>query len=110
MAQATKSTSSAPWPLPRILLPTTTDYHKNQDRIKSGQSPCGVCGRGIDMSRYDIHFVYTVDGSDLCSKREMEENAGWEMPIGNDCWKKHPEIHEYESESLRGDEKLPKAA
>lgn len=100
MAQATKSTSSAPWPLPRMLLPTTTDYHKNQDRIKSGQSPCGVCGRGIDMSRYDIHFVYTVDGSDLCSKREMEENAGWEMPIGNDCWKKHPEIHEYESSSL----------
>lgn len=83
----------------RLLIPTTPDFHKNLQKCGGGNNPCAICGRDIDTNKVGVKYVYTVDGGDLCSKEEMEYGAGWEMAVGPDCWKKHPEIHEYQTEA-----------
>src|SRR5438045_897904 len=80
-----------------LPIPSTPDFHKNLQTVKNGQEPCAICGRSVDVKNKEPHYVRTAYGSDLCTEEEAREAGGdaWDMPVGPDCWKKHPEIHPY---------------
>jgi len=65
-----------------LSIPSTPDFHKNLQTVKDGQQPCAICGRSVDVTNRDPHYVRTPTVSDLCTEEEAAEAGG--MP-GHAC-------------------------
>lgn len=79
-------------------IPFHPKFHENQSkaRNKVSEFPCAICGKGVDTAKEGCKFIYTAYGSEMCTKEEFEGlGDAWAMPVGPDCWRKHPEIHQY---------------
>jgi hypothetical protein len=83
-----------------IDRPLSPKYHKNIERTNAyaaGKTPCAICGCAIDDTKADM-AVHLVEGGLHLGKEGDEFDAagdvGW-YPIGPDCYRQHPEIHDY---------------
>lgn len=69
---------------------------ENEERLKDGQSPCAICGKGVNEPW--PHVAVVVDGGsdwartmDEANNKVAEREAGYmgAWPIGNECHRKH---------------------
>jgi hypothetical protein len=75
-----------------VLPFSGANFKNNQDKLKSGESPCAICGRMV-ASPYK-HYAVVVGGGDWARTREEEKDesdAGYmgEWGIGPDCHRKY---------------------
>ena len=66
------------------------NYGISSNKIKGGQSPCAICGRGIDDAAWP-HTAIVIDGGDGWGDDASPVDAGHmgEFPVGKDCHKKY---------------------
>jgi hypothetical protein len=78
-----------------VAIKRNVDY---KDRAKGDEVPCLICGKGVKGPW--PHALRLVFGGGMAGTAEeaASEPAGdvGAYPVGRSCWKKHPELHEYE--------------
>lgn len=92
LAELTQAEPDAP-PSTTIRIPRNADY---RDRATGGQSPCVICGRGVDQPDTLLELV---DGGDVAclpgtADVDLPSYLGLH-PIGSDCLHRHPELRPY---------------
>lgn len=68
------------------------NYGENSRHIKTGETPCAICGKGIKENNPNVIWIIVIDGGSSWGTYDSDENAPGYMggfPIGSDCWKKH---------------------
>lgn len=86
-----------------IDIPHTASYNLNCRKVKDGQMPCAVCGKGITMEGHRLWVHIHGGGGELVTETEANErnrdggeNADlYFHPIGRDCLRSHPELRPY---------------
>lgn len=83
-----------------VEIPYSPHFSDNLSRAsKVDALPCAVCGKAVTKPRYWVHVH--CGGSHLVTKEEaaMLDPAAdmYNFPLGNDCYRKHPELQPYAS-------------
>jgi hypothetical protein len=76
------------------------DY--NEDRLRPGEMPCCVCGKGIkrDNWKYSVHLfwgatvVTEAEAAELYAKGDGNGDMSF-YPLGAECYRNLPEIRPY---------------
>jgi hypothetical protein len=82
------------------------DHRQNEQRCKSGETPCAICGKGIKQGA-KVKWIHIHDGGQYVvteaeaavfdaedKVQNVSSELGW-WPVGNECMRKHPELKPY---------------
>jgi hypothetical protein len=92
-----------------IKIPQHPRYSENKDKFsKPNAQPCVVCGKAVTKPRWMVHVhdggLSLVTEKEAKTMDESEDLGAY--PLGNDCYRKHPELQPYAS---RNPDTWPKA-
>jgi len=87
-----------------VKIKQTPTYRKNLDRgCPDDATPCIVCGKPVKdaTAMYWIRMsVYGDAITDAEADADPEFDQGC-FPVGSDCWRKRPELHDVGTEVMR---------
>lgn len=68
------------------------DYALREDRLKAGEEPCFICGRGIKEGKAKHYIHYLTDGriTDIMDSSEFGTLSQGAFPVGGECKNKLP--------------------